>query len=188
MAGYEPYTDQKVSNVAVSWLQNGLSDVHIVMGPLVVSWETDIFSSTIRILTAEAGQVSAASLRLFEQRYIAFRCIYGFLRMLGVICWEWEVTNEYIDFDYVLYQEIIRTYQPNLRVKYPQQVTHPLCVENMLTHSYMKVYPFFYPKQPTTPYPRGDSTAWVDQFLNKNHKFNLDIVPAMDEEGEGFVA
>lgn len=188
MAGYEPYSDQRVMNVALSWLQNGLTDVHIVMGPLIVWWETNIFNSTIRILTAEAGQVSATSLRWFEIKYIALRCIYGFLRMLGVISWEWEVTNEYQNFDMVLYQELIRPYQPHLRVKYPQQITNPLCVENMVSHSYMKVYPFFNNKQPTTLYPRGNSTSWVDQFQNKNPHFNLDLAPAMDEEGEGFVA
>lgn len=188
MTTYEQFEDQRLANLAGAWLENGLIDVQIVMGPLSVVGVPDIYSSTIRIITAEVGQVVPGTLNWFDIRYIVFRAIYGFLRMLGLMNWGWELPNEYIDFDIMLYDTIVRPFRPHLRVKYPLLINNPLCVENMWSHSYMKVYPFFYQTTASEIYPSGGTTQWVDRFLHKDPNFNADLVTSLDEEGEGFVA
>lgn len=188
MATYEPFNDQRVASLAISWVQHGLTSVHIVMGPLTVVVEPDIYNSTIRIVTAEAGQVSPASLRWFDIRYLVFRAIYGLLRMMGMMNWEWELPNGYIAFDLILYQTIVRPFQAHLRVKYPEHINHPLCLENLWSHSYMKLYPNFAQMAATNVYPSGETTTWVDRVLNRGPKFNNFITQMMDEDGEGFLA
>lgn len=187
MAAYDPLNDPRIANLALSWIQSGVTTIHIAMGPLSVRWETDIYNSSIRIITIETGQVTIGSLRWFESRYIAFRSIYGFLRMFGLMSWEWEIPNDFEEFDMALYHDIIWPHRPYLRVKYPQQLIHPLCVEHLGTYSYMKIYPTFPTNMATQVYPMGDTTTWVDKFLSKDPQFSLNILPAMDEEGEGFL-
>lgn len=154
------------------------------MGPFTVTLEADIFNSTILIVVTEAGQVVCGSLRYFDSSYLVFRCVYDLFRMLGVLNWKWEMPNEYVDFDFRLYHELMKPYKPHLRVKYPAQLHHPLCIENLWSNSYMKVYPSFHLTRATAGYPTGETTAWVDSLLNKVPNFNLDIIQDGHETGE----
>lgn len=172
---YEPFSEQRFAEVARQWVDGNLSFVRIVMGPLTVVCESDIFNSIIHIIATESGQVTPRSLRFHGSNYVAFRCIYGQLRQLGVMNWEWEMPNEYYDFDLFLYQEILKPYQPYLRVRYPKQPHHPLCIENLWSSTYMKIFPMFQPSRATAVYPHGSTTAWVDSLLNQEPEFSLDL-------------
>lgn len=176
MESFEPYSDQRLTELAGQWINNRLSSVRIVMGPLHIVGEFDIYNSLIRFTATEAGQVIAASLQWYDTRFVVFRCLYGYLRLHGVLNWEWEMPNEYIDFDMLLYHGIVTPYLPHLRVRYPRQLEHSLYVENLWANSYMKIVPTFHPTRSYPVYPSGETTAWVDSVLNSDPEFNNDII------------
>lgn len=158
MAVYEPYSEVRLSHLASAWLESGLHSVRIIMGPLIVVCEWDIFISNGRIISTEHGHVDAGSLRWHTSKYIVFKCLYGYLRMQGVHNIEWEMPNEFLDFDYGLYLELVPPYYPFLRVKYPSEINQPLCVENLWSNAYMKIYPTYYTSWFPIGYPSGDTT------------------------------
>lgn len=182
MARYEPFCEQRLSNLALIWMENRLSSIRIMMGPLAIHGEFDIYNSVIRLIATEAGQVVPGSLRWYDSKYLVCRCLYGFLRLHGVMNWDWEMPNEYVDFDLSLFDELVTPYKPHLRAKYPTHLNRPLCVENLWTNSYMKIIPSFHPKRATPVYPAGDTTAWVDSILNQDPSFNSDLIPATIHE------
>lgn len=150
-----------------------------MMGEFTLIYEYDIYGSVIRFTAAESGQVVVRSLRWYDSKYTVFRCLYGFLRLHGVMNWDWEIPNEYVDFDMYLYHELVNPYRPHLRVKYPALPNHPLCVENLWSNTYMKITPTFHPNRVTPVYPAGDTTSWVDSILNQDPNYNNDIIPAV---------
>lgn len=184
MDQYEPYSDQRLTELAGIWIHNRLSSVRIRMGPLSLLYQYDIFNSVIRIIATEAGQVMPGSLRWFDSRYVVFRCVYGFLRLHGVLNWDWEMPNEYVDFDMRLYHEIVFHHLNYLRVRYPEHLHEPLVVQNMWSNSYMIITPTFHPTMPTPIYPDGDTTAWVDSILNQLPSFNNDIFQTPTEQAK----
>lgn len=184
---FEPYSDLKIIELAGIWIHNRLSSVRIRMGPIHLAYQYDIFNSVIRMIATEAGQVIPGNLRWYDSKYVVFRCLYGFLRLHGVLNWDWEMPNAYVDFDMMLYQEIVFPHLNYLRVKYPEHPQHSLQVQNMLSNTYMIITPTFHPAVPTPVYPSADTTAWVDSLLNEIPSFNSDILPNTNDQEEANV-
>lgn len=93
MASYEPFSDEMLTNIGVWWMANHVSSIQITIGPLSVVWQLDIFNSFIRIYTHDSGEVDAGSEQWYGSEYVVFRCVYWFVRHLGLRCWEWEIQN-----------------------------------------------------------------------------------------------
>lgn len=152
---------------------------------MVVLGEWDIYNSIIRIHARERGQIVTGSLRWYDSKYIVCRCLYGFLRLHGVTNSEWEMLNEFADFDMYLFHELIAPYKQFLHLKYPTELGQPLILQNMWSNSYMKITPIFSPTRPKPVYPTGETSAWVDSVLNQDPSFNNDISETTAEADEG---
>lgn len=185
MASYEPFCDQMLTNIAVWWMANHLTSVQITIGPLSVYWRFDIYNSTIRIYTYDAGETDAGSSAWYGSEYVVFRCVYWFLRNLGIRNWEWEIQDAFDDFDFILYEETMRPYHPHIRVQYPHEVEHPIYIENLWSETYMLINPRFDRSIGSSDYPCGDSTLWVDSILTKNTRFNMNLVQGLSQNVDG---
>lgn len=176
MTEFLPFSAEDFNLLFQLWRDCGFHNVGIVMGPLNLDLEVDIYRSTINIHAYDVGQVNPGTLEWYESKYIIFWCVYGLMRMNGLWNGAWETTHEFDQGDPQLYQEHFRAYEPHLRVQLPQMLEDPIIIENMWSYSYMKLYPQNGTSREQYMYPGGETTAWVDNFLNVDPSFCPEIL------------
>lgn len=172
---YLPFSAMDFTYLLETWKEHEFNSVRIVMGPLDILLELDIYRSTIHMVPHEISQVTAGTLKWYDSRFMLFRCLYGLIRLHGLSNWEWEIPNEFAYSDLTLYQEQFRLHQPYLRVKYPIGIGDAFIIENLWSYAYMQIYPVLQPHKPTTTYPFGETTMWFDTILQMNPRVGPDF-------------
>lgn len=173
---YEVFCPEDFSALFRAWRDCGIEHVGITMGPLELYYHLDIYRSTIDMHAYNAGEVNPGTLEWCESKFTVFRCVYGLMRIHGLRNWAWETANDFQDSDFNLYQEHFKVYGPHMRVLMPKVFEEPFIIENLWSNSYMMLFPQLPPERPHAVYPSGDTTIWVDSFLNMNPTFCPEII------------
>ena len=102
---------------------------------------------------SEGGEVRPGSFRWFNLKFFSERCLYGIVRTQGLINWEWELSDDFMAMSGSWYEEMILLYSPFMKMKIQHGGPFVMCVLNLYTNTYMKLFPIFPPIIPTPVYP-----------------------------------
>lgn len=143
MSVFKVFSCLEFSRFLRTWRDNNVASMRIICGPLAIEAGFDPQEWVLHIDCIERGQVRAGSYRFYDSKYILFRCLYGLFRTEGLHNTEWESADDH-DFSFHgIYENIISTYTPYMRVRMSMGEDEGIDVLNFWSHAYLKIKPIY---------------------------------------------
>lgn len=145
MEGYLNFNLDLFIHTLQSWMHLNANCVVVSCGFLhVESYYIEPYSA-LNLQTSEGDEAQPGSFRWFHHKFFSVRCLYGIVRNLGLINWEWELSDDFMAMGRQWYEEMILMYTPFMRMKVQHTGSFAICVINLYSNTFMKLYPIFPP-------------------------------------------
>lgn len=174
------FSEQDFLRLTSVWKDHAVDSVRIVMGDLEIMYEIDIFNSFIRFHTTDSMETQVGSVGWFDPKFIVFKCLYGLMRETGIRRWEWEVAADFSSPETTaIIEETFAAYGSHLRVKLPIELEEPYILQDLWSHTFVKIFPIIPPIRPTPCHATIIGNAGIATIRSVNEIIVSDFIEAL---------